>query len=169
MRIQVKEISESDNPTNGTYKIYQLPSGDEYHGIRYSSKQTIEKEGIQLNQEDYELIYEGSLSEFPDDNPLDFIYQRFNIGDKPDGYKGRSLSVSDVIVIDKNDEQQAYFCDRLGFADMPEFFKEKESVFFLKKRKISIAKITILFLCAAVKNTLSAVGINGFYFFDTII
>ena len=136
---EVKEISESDNPTNGTYKIYQLPSGDEYHGIRYSSKQTIEKEGIQLNQEDYELIYEGSLSEFPDDNPLDFIYQRFNIGDKPDGYKGRSLSVSDVIVIDKNGEQQAYFCDRYGFADMPEFFKEKESVFQKDNEKQSEA------------------------------
>ena len=120
------DVSEETEHNHGTYKIYQLPSGDEYHGIRYSSKQTIEQEGIQLNHDDYELIYEGSLSEFPEEHTLDFIYQRFNVGEKPDGYKGRSLSVSDVIVIDKNDEQQVYFCDKFGFADMPEFFKDKE-------------------------------------------
>ena len=125
-RIDNIDMSEDKEHNHGTYKIYQLPSSDEYHGIRYSSKQTIEQEGIQLNHEDYELIYEGSLSEFSEEHTLDFIYQRFNVGEKPDGYKGRSLSVSDVIVIDKNDKQQAYFCDRLGFADMPEFFKDKE-------------------------------------------
>ena len=51
-----------------------------------------------------------------------------NIGEKPDGYTGHSLSMSDVIVTNIDGEEKAYYCDDVGFTEMPEYFREKEII-----------------------------------------
>ena len=33
-----------EEQVKGTYKIYQLPNGEKYHGIRFESKEQLEKE-----------------------------------------------------------------------------------------------------------------------------
>ena len=42
------------------------------------------------------------------------IYTRFNI-DRPEDFTGRSLSVSDVIVVHQEGQDIAYYCDSFGF------------------------------------------------------
>lgn len=39
----------------GTFKIYQLPGSEKYHGIRFEGMEQLKKDGVQLNKDDYEL------------------------------------------------------------------------------------------------------------------
>lgn len=39
----------------GTFKIYQLPGGEKYHGIRFEGMEQLKKDGVQFNKDDYEL------------------------------------------------------------------------------------------------------------------
>ena len=123
----------------GTFKIYQLPSGEKYHGVRFEDMEQLKKDGVQLNHDDYELVYEGEVGEFRGKATLEALYTQFNT-DHPEDFKGRSLSVSDVIVISVDDKDTAYFCDSFGFTEMPEFFREKE----LAQEKPETAKVSDL-------------------------
>ena len=108
----------------GTFKIYQLPSGEKYHGVRFESMDRLKADGVQLNKDDYELMYEGEVGEFRGNATLEALFAQFN-NDRPDDFFGHSLSVSDVIVISVDGKDTAYFCDSFGFTEMPEFFREK--------------------------------------------
>ncbi|SFC01915.1 YodL domain-containing protein [Ruminococcus albus] len=109
----------------GKFQIYQLPSGEEYHGIRFEGMEQLKKDGVQLNKDDYELVYEGVVGEFRGNATLETLFAQFNTA-HPADFTGHSLSVSDVIVISVDGKDTAYFCDSFGFTEMPEFFKEKE-------------------------------------------
>lgn len=120
------------------YKIYQLPAGEKYHGIRFMSRETLENEGVQLSQQDYEMVYEGEVSEFDVssvESKLEGIFEKFNIS-QPKNYKGRSVSVSDVITITNGSEETAYYVDSVGFKEMPEFFKKEIAVELKEERTI---------------------------------
>lgn len=123
----------------GTFKIYQLPGGEKYHGIRFESIDRLKADGVQLNKDDYELMYEGEVGEFRGNATLEALFAQFN-NDRPDDFFGHSLSVSDVIVISVDGKDTAYFCDSFGFTEMPEFFREKE----LLQEKPETAKVSDL-------------------------
>ncbi|MBP3760305.1 MAG: hypothetical protein J6I55_02330, partial [Ruminococcus sp.] len=114
---------ESEN--TATFQIYQLPDGEKYHGIRFEGLEQLSKDGVQLNHEDYQLVYEGEISDFKGNETLENLFRQFNTS-RPDDFTGRSLSVSDVIVVDNGSEKSAYYCDRMGFTEIPQFFREKE-------------------------------------------
>ena len=109
----------------GKFQIYQLPGGEKYHGVRFEGLDRLKAEGIQLNRDDYELVYEGLVGEFRGNATLEGIFTQFNTN-QPADFSGHSLSVSDVIVISMDDKDTAYYCDSFGFTEMPEFFLEKE-------------------------------------------
>ena len=109
----------------GRFQIYQLPGGDKYHGIRFEGMDRLKADGVQLNKDDYELIYKGEIDDFKGNATLEAIYTQFNTA-HPEDFRGHSLSVSDVIVISADGKDTAYFCDSFGFTEMPEFFREKE-------------------------------------------
>ena len=123
----------------GTFKIYQLPSGEKYHGVRFEDMEQLKKNGVQLNHDDYELVYEGEVGEFRGNATLEALYTQFNTK-QPEDFGGHSLSVSDVIVISVDGKDTAYFCDSFGFTEMPEFFREKELV----QEKPETAKVSDL-------------------------
>lgn len=123
----------------GTFKIYQLPSGEKYHGVRFEDMEQLKRDGVQLNHDDYELVYEGEVGEFRGNATLEALYTQFNT-DHPEDFRGHSLSVSDVIVISVDGKDTAYFCDSFGFTEMPEFFREKELV----QEKPDTAKVSDL-------------------------
>ena len=52
------------------------------------------------------------------------IYERFNI-QRPADFTGHSLSVSDVVVLNDGSTVKAYYVDSIGFAELPDFFKER--------------------------------------------
>lgn len=115
---------EKPEPDN-EYKIYQLKKGPENHAIRFEVFTNAERYGEAAKPENYDLIYTGSLDDFEDSNKLEAIYTKFNL-DRPEDFKGHSLSVSDIIVMNN----EAHYVDSYGFVDVSDRFlsKEKEKI-----------------------------------------
>lgn len=115
---------EKPEPDN-EYKIYQLKKGPENHAIRFEGFSNAERYGEPAKPENYDLVYTGSLDDFEDSNKLEAIYTKFNL-DRPEDFKGHSLSVSDIIVMNN----EAHYVDSYGFVDVSDRFlgKEKEKI-----------------------------------------
>ena len=113
---EVNEIKEvmTVNEKNDSYSIYQLKSDDDH---RFEPFERLNSLGLTIDRDDYDLIYTAPLT---DADTLDSIYMKFNI-DHPADYTGRSLSVSDVVVIERGGETTSYYVDTFGFAELPEF------------------------------------------------
>ena len=107
------------------YKIYQLKNDAENHAIRFEGFTDAERYGEAAKPENYELVYTGSLDDFEDSNKLEAIYTKFNL-DCPEDFKGHSLSVSDIIVLNN----EANYVDTYGFVDVSDRFlgREKEKI-----------------------------------------
>ena len=91
----------------------------------------VKRHGLEVNRADYELVYTAPLAE---KDTLEAIYERFNI-QRPADFTGHSLSVSDVVVLNDGKSIKACYVDSIGFAELPDFFKE---------RKMDLQKETIL-------------------------
>ena len=119
------ETAINNHPQN-IYRIYQLKSDEKYHGIRFEDRATLQKSGIQLGINDYNLVYEGNFNDVEGDSfddKLNTLYDRFNF-EQPEDFKGRSLSISDVITVKNGKNESAYYVDSIGFTDIPEFFNK---------------------------------------------
>ena len=101
--------------------IYQVIPELDRTRMLYNNLEFIRKvhNGI-VPAEAYEMVYEGEVeAETTED-----IFIVFNVK-FPKDYKGRSLSVSDVVEIIKSDSKnEFYFCDTIGFKRI-KFKKEK--------------------------------------------
>ena len=84
-------------------------------------------------------IYDCVFSSDVDCKGLEDVYQKFNI-DHPDGYSGRSLSVSDVVeILESEDVDKGfYFCDSIGFSKV-DFDPEEAEPF--KENKIKVLMV----------------------------
>ena len=56
---------------------------------------------------------------------LDTLYEKFNLY-HPDDFTGHSMSVSDVIVFEKENDKTAYYVDSFGFTKVADYFEEKK-------------------------------------------
>lgn len=73
-----------------------------------------------MEGKNYELKYEG---EWTEGMHLEGIYTKFNI-DCPEDFTGHSLSVGDIVVLNRDGKETAHFVDFVGFVEVPEFFLE---------------------------------------------
>ena len=103
-----------------TFSIYQIPSTPEGRDFRFRSHEELESEGLAVDRNNYDLIYTAPLA---DGTTLEDIYYTFNADDRPTGFRGHSLSVSDVVVLNRDGEEEAYYCDNYGFTPVPEFLR----------------------------------------------
>lgn len=69
---------------------------------------------------DYKEVYKGEESGFTDIEILDRLFTRFNI-DHPLDFTGHSLSVSDVIAIERDGTVNWYYVDSTGFKKLEGF------------------------------------------------
>ncbi len=99
----------------GIYQINPEGKGREY---MFLSHDFMNEEEMMIDHDDYRLEYVAPLTE---EDTLDSIYEHFNI-DRPEDFRGHSLSVSDVVVMNRNGEVRAYFVDSFGFAEVTEDF-----------------------------------------------
>ena len=107
-----------------TYKIYQLKNGTDNHEYRFTGLSELQKYGLSLEYARYEKKYEAPLSDVQKNDlsaTLNSIYEKFNI-DIPGDFKGHSLSVSDIVVLDKS----PYFVDSIGFKKVQKFLPEQK-------------------------------------------
>ena len=113
------------------FGIYQITARDPEHDYRFMNLDFVKRHGMEVNCADYELVYTAPLTE---NDTLEAIYERFNI-QRPADFTGHSLSVSDVVVLNDGKSIKACYVDSIGFAELPDFFKE---------RKMDLKKETIL-------------------------
>lgn len=120
-----------------TYEIYQLKRSDELLDYRFTPLQQLENQGLKVDSANYEKIYSGNLA---DGETLDDLYREFNVN-RPADFTGHSLSVSDVVVINRGIESKAYYCDSFGFPELQNFIKNELSnevvLFFPETRTVS--------------------------------
>lgn len=87
-------------------KVYQADIGVRYKYCSYANAMS------SLKREDYKLVYDGEIDLSGNvDNVAEYLFVLLNKEDLPDGYKGHSLSVSDIVVI----EGQVLYCDTFGW------------------------------------------------------
>lgn len=129
----INEIKENILRSNKEYfSIYQLKDTIENRGYRFSGTRQLNKldpdknifEGI--NYENYNLLYISELVDYKRNDTsqtLENIFEIFNIG-MPADFKGHSLSVSDIIVLHTDDQDNVYYVDSYGFTKLDDFLKE---------------------------------------------
>jgi hypothetical protein len=108
-----------------TFAIYQIMDGAEKaRDFRFEGLNALEQRGLEVNRNNYVLVHTEPLTP---ESTLDDIYLKFN--DPPRDFSGHSLSVSDVVVLNKGGEITSHFVDSFGFSELPAFLgleKQKE-------------------------------------------
>ena len=111
--------------TRRTFGIYQIKDGSPGENYVFMNMSFIESHGMQIKKEDYELVYVGELF---GNMSLDDIFERFNIG-RPEDFRGHSLSVSDIVVLNDGENVTAHFVDSISFEQLDHFLNlEKQSL-----------------------------------------
>lgn len=118
-RFMTKENLVLDGSGNH-YGIYQLKESED-RGYQFMGMNEANRFGFEIHGKDYELIYSDRLES---EDTLDSLYEKFNIN-HPAGYEGHSLSVSDVIVLQKDGKAEAYYVDSIGFQELPDFVQQR--------------------------------------------
>ena len=125
------------------YRIYQirddLPDG---HERMFQNLASLQSDGKDVISDAYSAVYEGSLdgtesgksaqqgsldgteSGKSAQQVLDGLFEKFNIG-HPHDFHGHSMSVSDVVVLQENGVEKAYYVDSLGFKEVPQFLQQE--------------------------------------------
>lgn len=107
-----------------TFTIYQLKDDDETRDLRFEPLDRLEKAGLAVALANYDKVYAAPLAV---DVTLEKIYFTFNM-DRPEDFKGHSLSVSDVVVFNRDGKETAFYVDGggKGFQELPGFLTPKE-------------------------------------------
>ena len=107
--------------TGDCYAIYQLKAIPENHPFLFARLSELTQP---VRKESYEMVYTGPLpDEKSTDDPavLEDLFIRFNL-QRPEDFHRHSLSVSDVVVLKREDEIRSYYTDSFGFEQLPDFF-----------------------------------------------
>ena len=128
-------------PENG-FAIYQLKPDPQYHSLRFASLSELrslnrresnpEDAALGVTESRYDLVYSGAL--YPAlaacktrESILEGLYTRFNLN-RPDDFRGHSLSVSDVIALNLNGQTECYYTDSFGFYKLPAFLERENAL-----------------------------------------
>ena len=123
-------------------RIYQINMKRDTNHIAFMNYDSLPKfqGSSEIDSSLYDKVFEGEVNCFT----LENLYEIFNL-EHPAGYKGRSMSVSDVVeIIDGNNGKSYFhFCDSFGFQKV-DFEPEKTQI---SDRFLSLAeqeKISVL-------------------------
>ena len=91
--------------------IYQINMGRDHNRIAFEGLDLLKmyQGSDKIDSRIYDRVFEGEV----DCKDLEDVYRKFNL-EHPEGYKGRSLSVSDVVeIVDENGDSTFHFCDSI--------------------------------------------------------
>ena len=109
------------NGNTDMFGIYQLRDAEELRYHRFASLKQLENDNLAVDRSNYELVYTAPL---PPKETLDSIYQLLN-EDRPKDYTGHSLSVSDIVVVQRGGEVASHYVDNFGFTELPAFLENE--------------------------------------------
>lgn len=102
-----------------TFEIYQIRRVDETRDVRFEPYERLLKAGLKPDFKTYDKMYEADVSMLNGKSTgekLESAFYVFN-QERPKDFKGHSLSVSDVVVLDDT----AYYVDSVGFKPLKDF------------------------------------------------
>ena len=108
---------------SGRFAIYQMDTGGE-HTYQFMGFESAQELGYSIEGKDYKMVY---AAPWLPTITLNDIFERFNIN-RPDDFHGHSLSVSDVIVINRTTETKAFYVDSFGFEELPDFVQQRMEI-----------------------------------------
>ena len=98
-------------------KLYQIDLDRDTEGRAFMSQDWLARKAENptvIDSTIYDCVFDGEI----DGDSLEDAFATFNF-DHPDGFRGRSMSVSDVLVTEFEDGKfAAHFCDSIGFTDV---------------------------------------------------
>ena len=101
------------------FAVYQLKNGPETRQMRFRSYEKLQQSGIQVRYEYYREVYLGKMQR--QDTPENI---RERLQKKiPKSFDGHSLSVSDVLVLNREGEITAYYVEKEGFTVIAGFIR----------------------------------------------
>ena len=106
------------------YAIYHVDEDTPGKQHLFMNIAMVKEDGITIDAANYKCVYSGRLHE---NEKLDDLYSMFN-DNPPADYKAHSMSVSDVIITNRGGDMQAYYVDRFGFAELPDFAAQREKI-----------------------------------------
>ena len=120
MAERMKELAAEKSAEQDTdrYTIYQIREGSPAGVFEFMGMDYIRQKGMEIRQEDYQEVYVGALVP---GTTLEDLYVQFNGPKMPEDFTGHSLSVSDIVVVHRDGEDHAYYVDRFGYEEVPEF------------------------------------------------
>ncbi len=81
--------------------------------MRFISFDEFKEKFGEPSKDNFEVVFDGSLPT----NNIDAIYEICNIN-HPDGYKGHSLSMSDVVELYDESGSEFHYVDQFGFREV---------------------------------------------------
>ena len=105
------------------FALYQLKNEPKNRELRFRSYETLQKKKIQIRYGNYEQKYLGRM--LPVDTPGS-IRERFD-RQPPRQFRGHSISVSDVLVLNQAGEVTAYYVEKEGFTVIAGFIRNSSS------------------------------------------
>lgn len=101
------------------YTIYQLPADNDFC---FMGSDFWNRKGRTVDISEYDKVYSGytdinNNTEEDIAESLEMLYQNFNIN-KPSDYKGRSMSMSDIVELDIFGKIRRFYVDFIGFTEI---------------------------------------------------
>lgn len=121
-------MSENTESADITYTIYQLKDAPESRKLLFMPLHSLKSKEISVLPGQYDCVYSGQLTPAADRQTdqefLDWLFFQFNMN-HPQDFHGHSMSVSDVVTIDRAGTARAYYVDVVGFTEIPPFFVKR--------------------------------------------
>lgn len=106
------------------YALYRLNTESKNIPYQFMGIDFVKNHGMEVNAADYQCVYSG----IPHDSvSLDELYSIFN-QNHPADFKGHSMSVSDVVIVNRDGDIKVFYVDSFGFANLPDFVRQRQEI-----------------------------------------
>lgn len=97
------------------YRIYQVDMENDTERFAFMDYDFLKSKGYEQPPAGcYRLVYESETESEQPDKLLETLFHTFNLA-YPEDYRGRSMSVSDIVEFYGNGKREFFFCDSFGF------------------------------------------------------
>ena len=98
-------------------RLYQINTDRDEKGLAFMNYEFVKRRTNtdRIDRNIYDCVFDGEVN----CKSLESVFDLFNFR-YPDGYEGRSLSLSDVVEVMESDHvpKGLYFCDSIGFKEV---------------------------------------------------
>lgn len=132
------------------FAIYQVKDDDALRDIRFESLDWLKSKGRTVERGNYDLVYTAPLPAADSvEAALDQLWYQFN-NEHPADFQHPSMSVSDIIALNRGGVVTCHYCDSFGFAQLTDFLTPKPTVAELEAQVKAGQTISLTDLAGAV-------------------